>query len=144
MIRNPVRDEPYPLLPARARQQGFTLHVAECSRPEDLVKSFLSLKAEADFVLLLADSSLYNNTTVRPLILASLENGLPIIGFSPSFVRAGAAAGIYPDFRDIGMQTADIVQKQITGKTGVADESPHKLQVGFTGMRAYGLSPDTR
>ena len=117
-------------------------HAAECSRPEDLVKSFLSLKGKADFVVVLPDSSLYNNTTVRPLIQASLESRLPIVGFSSSFVRAGAAVGIYPDFRDIGSQAADVVQKLIAGKTGMADESPRKLQVAVNQrvLRLLGLN----
>jgi putative tryptophan/tyrosine transport system substrate-binding protein len=129
LIRNSSHDEPDPLFPARVEQLGFTLHTVECSGPERLVKSFLSLKGKADFVVLLPDSSLYNSTTVRPLILASLESRLPLVGFSSSFVRAGAALGIYPDFRDVGSQTADVVQKLIAGKTSLADESPRKLQV---------------
>ena len=142
LIRNASREEADPLLRARAEQQGFTLHAAECSRPEDLVKSFLSLKGKADFVVLLPDSSLYNGTTVRPLILASLESRLPLVGFSASFVRAGAALGIYPDFRDVGSQTADVVQKLIAGKSGMADESPRKLQIAVNQkvLRLLGLT----
>jgi putative ABC transport system substrate-binding protein len=132
-----LRDELDPSLLAAVKQQGFTLHAAECSRPEDLVKTFLSLNGKADFVIALP----YNNTTVRPLILASLESRLPIVGFSSSFVHAGAALGIYPDFRDIGSQTADAVQKLIAGRTGMADESPRKLQVAVNQrvLRLLGL-----
>jgi ABC-type uncharacterized transport system substrate-binding protein len=146
IIHNSSREEPDPSLAAHAKQQGFTLHAASCSRPEDLVKTFLSLKGHADFVVVLPDSSLYNNTTVRPLILASLESRLPIVGFSSSFVRAGAALGVYPDFRDVGGQTADIVLKLIAGKTVVADESPRRLQVAVNQrvLRLLGLdSADT-
>jgi len=142
IIRNSSRAEADPSVSARVRQQGFTLDVAECSRPEDLVKSFLSLKGKADFVVVLPDSTLYNSTTVRPLILASLESRLPIVGFSSSFVRAGAAVAIYPDFKDIGWQTADLVQKLIAGRTGLADESPRKLQVAVNQrvLRLLGLN----
>ena len=142
VIRNSVRGDPDPSPPGQVRQQGFTLETALCSRPEDLVKSFLSLKGKADFVVLFPDSSLYNNTTVRPLILASLESRLPIVGFSSSFVRAGAALGVYPDFHDVGVQTADVVQKVIAGKTGLPDESPRKLQVAINQrvLRLLGLN----
>ncbi len=142
MIRNASRDQPDPSLPARVKQQGFSLEVAECSRPEELVKSFLSLKGKADAVVLLPDSSLYNNTTVRPLVQASLESRLPIVGFSASFVRAGAALGIYPDFRDVGAQTAEVAAKLIAGDTGLADEGPRKLQVAVNQrvLRLLGLS----
>jgi putative ABC transport system substrate-binding protein len=142
LIRNSSRDEPDPSLPGRVKQLGFTLETAACSRPEDLVKSFLSLKDKADFVVVLPDSSLYNNTTVRPLILASLEIRLPLVGFSSSFVRAGAALGIYPDFRDVGAQTAEVVQKLIAGTAGLGDESPRKLQVAVNQrvLRLLGLN----
>jgi ABC-type uncharacterized transport system substrate-binding protein len=142
MIRNASRDQPDPSLPERVKQQGFTLEVAECSRPEELVKAFLSLKGKADSVVLLPDSSLYNTTTVRPLIQASLESRLPIVGFSASLVRAGAALGIYPDFRDVGAQTAEVAAKLIAGDAGLADEGPRKLQVAVNQrvLRLLGLS----
>ncbi|MBI3696414.1 MAG: hypothetical protein HY238_16445 [Acidobacteria bacterium] len=142
LIRNPSRDAPADsILSAQARQHGFTLQTAECSHPEDLLRVFRSFKGRADFVLVLPDGSLYNQTTVKPLILASLENGLPIIGFSSSFVRAGAAVGIYPDFQDMGQQTAEAALAFLAGRAGLADENPRKLQVAVNQrvMRLLGL-----
>jgi len=138
MIRNASRKQRDPSLLIGAKPQEFSLEVAECSRPEDLVKSFLSLKGKADFAVLLPDSSLYNNTTVRPLIQASLESRLPIVGFSASFVRAGAALGVYPDFRDVGTQAAEMATRLIAGETALADEGPRKLQ-GAVNQRVLHL-----
>jgi ABC-type uncharacterized transport system substrate-binding protein len=66
---------------------------------------------------------------VKPLILASLESHLLVVGFSQSFVRAGAAIGVYPDFRDVGAQTGSVAQKQLAGQTFAAEEGPRKLVV---------------
>jgi ABC-type uncharacterized transport system substrate-binding protein len=133
VIRNPEREASDPALPAWAKQQGFALQAADCSRAEDLVRIFLGLKGKADFVIVLPDSTLYNNTTVAPLIVASLENQLPIVAFSASFVRAGAAVGVYPDFRDIGAQTAGLALRLATAspaaQSTLPDETPRKLQV---------------
>jgi putative tryptophan/tyrosine transport system substrate-binding protein len=149
MIRNPLREGTEPALAGWAKQQGFALQTVDCSRAEDLVRIFLSLKGKADFVIVLPDSSLYNNTTVTPLIVASLENQLPIVAFSSSFVRAGAAVGIYPDFRDIGAQAASLALRYaaISGtaswptQSAMPDESPRKLQVAVNQrvMRLLGL-----
>jgi putative ABC transport system substrate-binding protein len=149
MIRNPLHDGAEPALAGWARQQGFALPTVDCSRAEDLVRIFLSLKGKADFVIVLPDSSLYNNTTVTPLIVASLENQLPLVAFSSSFVRAGAAVGIYPDFRDIGSQAASLALRYAaahaaaSGSTQAAmpDENPRKLQVAVNQrvMRLLGL-----
>ena len=149
LIRNPLHEGIEPALAGWAKQQGFGLQTAECSRAEDLVRTFLSLKGKVDFVIVLPDSSLYNNTTVTPLIVASLENQLPIVAFSSSFVRAGAAVGIYPDFRDIGAQAASLALRYSSAsaaasganQTPMSDESPRKLQVAVNQrvMRLLGL-----
>jgi ABC-type uncharacterized transport system substrate-binding protein len=139
-IWNPLRDGPDTPQQWRTKPQGVTIHTAECSRAEDVVKTFLALKAKVDIVILLPDSSLYNNTTVKPLIVASLESRLPVVGFSSTFVRAGAAVGVYPDFRDIGVQTAELVQRLVASRTPVSAESPRKLQVAVNqrSMRLLG------
>lgn len=141
IIWNSLHEKPDMELPPRLKQHGILLQAAGCSRAEDLVRTFLSFKGKVDFVLVLPDANLYNNTTVKPLILASLENRLPIVGFSSSFVRAGAAAGIYPDFRDIGAQTADLALRYLAGQEDVSDEGPRKLQVAVNQrvMRLLGL-----
>ncbi len=126
---------------ARARQQGFALQVIDAASPEESLRVVRYLKGRADFVVCLPDSTLYNSATVKALILASLESQLPIVGFSQSFVRAGAAIGIYPDFRDIGSQTAEIAQKQLAGQAATPVEGPRKLVVGVNPrvMRLLGL-----
>ncbi len=82
----------------------------DAANPEELLRGFASLKGKVDFVLCFPDSTLYNSATIKPLILASLEHRLPIVGFSPNFVRAGAAAGVYPDFREIGRQAGRVAR----------------------------------
>lgn len=132
VIRNPSQaGQADPSLAARARQQGFLPVVVDCNRAEDLPRAFLSLKGRVDLVLLFPDSVLYNNATVKPLILASLETRVPILGFSANFVRAGAAAGVYPDFHDIGLQTAELAERYLSGHAPLADETPRKLVVAL-------------
>lgn len=121
--------------------QRAGVQVVGSKSPEDLLPAFLSLRGKADFVLTRPDGSLYNSTTVKPLILASLEHRLPIIGFSASFVASGAAVGIYPDFRDIGMQTADLAQKFLAGQIKTAYDGPrtYVIAVNQRVLRLLGL-----
>lgn len=124
MIRNPARETA--IDPQGGRQHGFSIEPRDCGSPELLLKSLLSLKRKADFVLLQPDASLYNEATARPLLMASIENQLPVIGFSASFVRAGAALGVYPDFQDIGAQTGEAARRFLAG-AGLLNETPRKL-----------------
>ena len=147
VIRNPVLPGQIDSATlAKARQQGFTVQMADCANPEELLRILRSFKGQVDLVLCLPDSSLYNGTTVKPLILTSLESRLLVVGFSESFVRAGAAIGVYPDFRDIGVQTGEIVRKQLAGQAVAAEDGPRKLVVAVNQrvIRLLGVEYEPR
>ncbi|MCC6863095.1 MAG: hypothetical protein IT158_31255 [Bryobacterales bacterium] len=130
IIRNPLRERPAAgQLKEQAALEGFASVVVDCPGPEGLLSSFNSLAGKVDFVLALPDSSLYNGATVRPLILASLDRRLPIIGFSSSFVRAGAALGVYPDFRGVGEQTAEMAARCLASQQCSGQEQARDLVV---------------
>ena len=112
--------------PSVTNIRGFAIQSIECSSAEDLLRALPSLRGKTDFVVTLPDSTLYNSATIKPLILASLENRLPLIGFSAAFVRSGASLGVYADFEDIGQQTAEAAQRIISGQSQVVHEGPRK------------------
>jgi putative ABC transport system substrate-binding protein len=130
IIRNPdANGVSQSALAAQAKAAGMTLKVLDCPRPEKLLQLFLSLRGQVDFVVCPPDGTLYNGTTVRPLILASLENRLPVVGFSESFVRTGAVAAVYPDYFEVGSQAGELARKYLAGASLPANESPRKLKV---------------
>lgn len=131
IIRNPAQPgQVNNSVVARGRQQGFSVRVVNARNPEELIRVVQGLNGQVDFVVCLPDSNLYNGTTVKPLILASLESQLLIVGFSASFVRAGAGVGVYPDFRDIGAQAGEVAQKELAGQSVASDQGPRKVVVG--------------
>ncbi|MCC6589006.1 MAG: hypothetical protein IT168_20075 [Bryobacterales bacterium] len=136
MIRNPQSQKVADAAPVK----NGTVQVVDCAKAEELLPTFLSLRNKADAVVAVPDTTLFNGATVKPLILASLENRLPIVGFSTSFVRAGAAIGIYPDFREIGKQTGDLTVRALAGER-LKDETPRRLIVGVNPqvVRLLGL-----
>lgn len=130
LIRNPDSHAiPQATLAAQAKAAGMTLKILDCTRPEKLLQAFLSLRGQADFVICPPDGTLYNGTTVRPLILASLENRLPVVGFSESFVRTGAMAAVYPDYFDVGTQAGELAKKFLSNGALAGSEGPRKLKV---------------
>jgi ABC-type uncharacterized transport system substrate-binding protein len=150
MIRNPEVDSaPEALLASQAKAAGMTLKVVDCPRPERLLQSFLSLRDLVDFVWCPPDGTLYNGTTVKPLIRASLDSRLPVAGFSESFVQSGAAAGVYPDYRQVGVQVAELARSYLAGSSPAAVEGPRKTRVAantrvarLLGIRMSPKGPD--
>ena len=130
MIYNPAVSEASPeALKAAADAAGFKATVAECAGPAQLLQVLQSFKDEVDLVLCFPDATLYNSATVKPLVLASLRYRLPLVGFSESFVRAGAALSIYSNFREIGVHSAELVQKALSGQPVSKTESPRKFKL---------------
>jgi putative ABC transport system substrate-binding protein len=145
VIRNPSLADSAEAL-ARAHQQpsGADVSVVDCASPSDLLPALRKLRGRAEFVICLPDSGLYNKTTVEPLILASLEHRLALVGFSASFVRAGAALGVYPDFADVGRQTAVLAERCLTGPAGLHEEYPRRTTVAVNERVLHLLGRDYR
>ncbi|HEY2012771.1 MAG TPA: ABC transporter substrate binding protein [Bryobacteraceae bacterium] len=130
IIRNPARSRyTTEMLESRARKEGFTVLVVDCDGPARLLKAVASMKGKVDFLLCFPDPDLYNSVTIKPLVMASLEGRMPLVGFSPAFVRAGAAAGIYPDYRETGRQAAEMAQRLLRGEDRGPDTGPRKIQL---------------
>ena len=143
ILRDPAHGGPSQAeLSAQAKRQGFTLEFANSSGPQRLLDSFVSLSNRVDFVWCPPDSTLFNPTTVQPLVMASLRHRLPLIGFSESFVRAGAAVGVYPDFQDIGAQTAVLAQRVLASQPAAPRETPRTVKVAVNQriMRLLGIA----
>lgn len=146
LIHRPSSPPPDASALMRVKQMGIELHVVECTGPEKLLAVFSSLKGMVDFVLTEPDSELYNSATLKPLVFASLDKQLPIVGFSAAFVRAGALAGVYPDFHELGRQTGEMMLRLLAGKGQHSEEGPRKVVMAVNERiaRLMGLEPSSR
>jgi ABC-type uncharacterized transport system substrate-binding protein len=131
-------------LESLARKEGFTLAVADCDGPGRLLKAVLSLKGKVDFLLCFPDPDLYNALTIQPLVMAAIEYRMPIVGFSPAFVRAGAAAGVYADYRALGRQAAEMALRLRRGEASGGEEYPSRLHVSVNQRVTRLLGLDLR
>jgi putative tryptophan/tyrosine transport system substrate-binding protein len=114
---------------ALAREAAFAPVIAEVKGPPELVRALVSLDGKVDLVVTLPDGALYNSATVKPLILASIDHRLPVIGFSAAFVRAGAAAGVFIDFRENGRRAAEAALRGDAGRASKAAGPALKVRV---------------
>ena len=75
--------------------------------------------------------------------MASLESRLPIVGFSPRICAGGRRGqGVYPDYRGIGQQTAELVRRCLQPGDCADWETPVKLDVAVNAkvLRMLGMS----
>ena len=118
-------------LQAAARKYGFSLKTAFCDGPEDLMDEFAALREFTDIVWTPPEFSLFNSATVKPLVLASLRHRIAIVGFSSGFVRAGAAAGMYPHFFGVGRQTGRLARKYLSDRQPQGHHGPESVRIAI-------------
>ena len=63
---------------------------------------------DIDFFWTSPERSIYDQATIRQLLLTSLRRRVPVFGFSEAFVRAGALVGVSIEPADQGEQAAEI------------------------------------
>ena len=97
-----------------ALPSGWYLEVVEIRSSESAsqaIERMLGLKP--DIVWTAPDASVYDAATVRALLLAALRQNVPVFGFSPQFVRAGALLGTGIDPAEQGRHAGEIVLERL-------------------------------
>jgi len=91
-------------------------------------------RAAPDVIWTTPDAKLYDTAAVRALLLSAVRARVPVWGFSPAFVRAGALLGVGVDPAAQGAQAADLVAPALAAAGGGAGatgrvEAPREFQV---------------
>lgn len=118
VIRGPA--QVYPSLEdinAQASALGFSVLIIDCNGPKDLLANLPRLRGRVDAIWCLPNRDLYDPLAVQALILSSIRFRLPVIGFSEAFIRAGALLGFVADYRDVGLQSAELLRRHHNGET---------------------------
>jgi ABC-type uncharacterized transport system substrate-binding protein len=106
-----------------------------------MLEAIPALREKADVIWCLPDRSLFQPASVSALILASIRNHLPLVGFSEGFVKAGALLGFYADYRAVGLQAAETVLRFREGRAVRRREAPQliKTAINLRVQRVLGI-----
>lgn len=128
-----------------AKRMGYTVWRVQCTDVSEALTAISSMAGKVDLLWFAPDSTLFNDATVKPLLLAALQRQVPVIGFSEAFVRSGAAVGFFADYGDIGLHAAEVTQRVLSGGAVAGFETPRvvKVAVNERVMRILGLRRQT-
>jgi len=89
-----------------ARSVGLELVVREVRTSNDVQPALEALLRQADAILALPDPVIYNRVTIRNILITSFRYRKPVIGYSASFVKAGALMAVYTSPEQISAEVA--------------------------------------
>ena len=90
-----------------AESSQLIVNAKKIDNDSNLYRTLEQVTEEGDVLLAVPDPYVYNRKTIKAIFLASYQNGVPIIGFSEAYTKAGAIASIHSDIEHIAKQLAE-------------------------------------
>ena len=123
-------------------KHGFTLRERATSPALPLHEALKDVLEDSEVLLALPDSSVYNSSTLRNILLETYRSGVPMVGFSPAYVRAGALCAVFSTPAQIAAQAAMAIQQFLETSVLPAAQYPQLFEVTVNEQvgRSLGLS----
>jgi len=104
-----------PALAAVARARGLDVRGVEVKHPSPVFSGLKQIVEDADLLLAMADPQIYNRDTIQNILLTSFRARVPMLAFSPAYVRAGALLAVYSTPAQIGRQAGSMAMAVLQG-----------------------------
>jgi ABC-type uncharacterized transport system substrate-binding protein len=113
----------------------------------DIFPDLQQVLNRSDVLLALADPQIYNSSSIQNILLTAFRLKVPMVAFSPAYVRAGALMALYVTPVQVGVQAAELVRLVLDGKSlpGHAVESnDFEVAVNAHVARVLDVSLDSK
>jgi len=131
-----------------AGRSGFELVERQVRSEKELPGALRGLSSRMEALWLVPDSTVLTEDSVRFVLGTSLDNNIPVIGFSSEFVRNGALAGLSISPEDIGRQVGMLTKRTMNGANSLSPATvpPDRIRLAVNLKTAkylgLALSPD--
>lgn len=132
-----------PGLEKAARDRGLQLLVSLVGQ-NGLFPALQSLLVDADLLLAQPDPAVFNSQTVANILTAAYRRQIPMVGFSPAYVKAGALMALYSTPAQIGARGGELARAVMGGRPLPPPAWPREFTVAVNPdvARSLGLSLD--
>jgi ABC-type uncharacterized transport system substrate-binding protein len=105
-----------PLLHSLATANGVLVNEAVLAGELDVYTDLKQVLGDSDLFLALADPQVFNTTTIQNILLTTIHAQVPVVAFSPAYVRAGALVALYATPEQVARQSATLVFAALHGR----------------------------
>lgn len=132
-----------PALEKAAREHSFQL-VPVPVAGDGLFVALQTVLANADLLLALPDPAVFNSQTAANILTAAYRRQVPLVGFSPAYVKAGALLALYSTPAQVGTRGGELLRQMLSGKGLPAPQWPREFVVAVNQdvARSLGFALD--
>lgn len=122
-----------------AAERGQRLHLETVGEEIAVGRVLAGVLRDTNVLLAIPDPVVQTPNTVQPFLLMSYQAGVPVIGYSPSYQRAGAMVSLYATPEQIARQAAEAVAAWRQGKGLPKPQAAKYFTVGINAAVARSL-----
>ena len=129
-----------------AERRRLVLSQESIAAGTEVVPALRRLLPNVDVLLLLPDALVVNLNNVQQVLLTTYRYRVPVIGFSPGLVKAGAVVAVYSTPAQIGRQGGALASQWLDGEDLPAPQHCNEFSVDINRHVARSLElslPDT-
>ncbi len=134
-----------PLLHSLAAANGFLLNEAGLAGELDVYTDLKQVLGDSDLFLALADPQVFNTSSIQNILLTTIRAQVPVVAFSPAYVRAGALLALYATPEQVARQSATLVWAVLHGRPlphGTMETDDFEVGVNANVARVLNLTLD--
>jgi ABC-type uncharacterized transport system substrate-binding protein len=110
-ILGPASQRDAPALANAAEKQNFAPRLRSLAAQDDVGGAFKEVAQHSDAILAVPDPAVLTPNSAKWLLYTAYQRGIPVIGFSKSYVTAGALGAVYSTPEQIARQAAEMVAR---------------------------------
>jgi putative ABC transport system substrate-binding protein len=131
-------------LQSAAQERELRLSTSRVGSAEDIFPALQRIVGDAELLLAEPDPLVYNSATIQNILLTSYRAQIPLIGFSPAYIRAGALLALFTTPSQVGTQAGEITRAWFSGKGLPPPQAPREFSVAVNPhvARSLGLRLD--
>ena len=122
-----------------AAERSLELTHASIDGVEQLPAALQKTLDAADVLLALPDPVIYNGSTIQNILTTAYRRRVPLAGFSPSYIKAGALLALYSTPLQIGTQVGGAVRTVLAGRPLPSPQGPREFSIGVNAEVAHSL-----
>jgi len=117
----------------QARALGLDLIARPVQSEKDVPGALRAVLPQVEALWLVPDTTVLTDEALRFILSAPLDHNVPVIGFSPEFVRSGALVGLSVHYGDVGRQAGQLAKKILSGQdfSSIATMPPDRVRLAL-------------
>ena len=133
-----------PAVQSALQARGFELVNGYVGGGNTLFAGLKAVLDDTDVLLAVPDPQVYNGSSISNVLLATYRARVPMLAFSPAYVRAGALLSLHSTPRQIGLQATAMARAQLQGGAAAGSQYPADFSVVLNDhvARSLGLTLD--